>query len=122
MTVTISPSDLLALFVLVVLDVSFCAHGAYRIFNFVRGEHRFKRSVSILAVVMLIAFGLVTIYGLGVLAGLRLFVYMYAASVTINAAYSIWLGITRGNITGGPGIPAAGSQSPPEAKSERIKL
>ena len=121
MTVTISPSDLITLFVLVVLDVAFCGHGAYRIFNFVRGERRYKRTVSVLAVVMLIAFGLVTIYGLGVIAGLRLFVHMYAASVVINAAYSIWLGYSRGNIAGGPGM-NTGNQSSQDNPSERVNL
>ena len=121
MTALLSQSDLFAFQLLVMLDVMFCISIACNIFNFVRHGKRFKRSVSVLAVVMLMAAGMVGIFGLGVIAGFKLFLYVYGASVLINIIHAISLHRSGGNISAAPGNQCSETASEQEIENDRTQ-
>ena len=84
----------------VMADVIACGITAYFLFNFQRGEAGYKRHISYLAVALLMACGLVTIFGVAVLFGAReLFPYQYMASVAINVVLMVPVVLARGNLS-----------------------
>lgn len=84
----------------VMADVIACGVLAYFLFNFQRGEAGYKRHISYLAVALLMACGLVSIFGLAVLLGHReWFPYQYMASVVINVSLMVPVVLSRGNLS-----------------------
>ena len=95
-----TPDTFLFLWPFVMIDVIACGVMAYYLFNFQRGQAGYKRLISYLAVALLMACGMVTIFGIGVLLGARhLFPYQYMVSVVINVILMVPVVLSRGNLS-----------------------